>query len=501
MLVLLAETDYPICIFSVVTPSENIYQSGNDKVMTSIFITAVCLVLLAPLSFYFAALIERPIRRIMEENDKIKTRNYSQIKTRHSMIKELDELAVSLSEMAESIQSHERDQKQLMESFIELIAGAIDDKSPYTAGHCQRVPELGIMLTELASEADYGIFKDYKITSEEQRREFRIAAWLHDCGKVTTPEHIVDKGTKLETIYNRIHEIRMRFEVLLRDAEIKYLKQTAQRPESDALFKQDFINTKAKLVDDFSFIATMNIGGEFVSESNLARLNALAKITWQRHFDDKLGLSPVEQVQVKNNDTVLPVREYLLSDKPQHIKTRAKPIQYEARFGIKMTPTEYEYNRGELYNLSIARGTLTAEDRFKINEHIISTIKMLDNLPFPPELANVPRYASTHHETLIGTGYPRQLTADDLSVPERILVLADIFEALTAADRPYKKAKTLSQALQIMHSMVRQQHIDRDVFELFLTSGAYQRYATLFLEDAQIDEPDIDVFLQDKIAV
>src|SRR5690606_28703806 len=153
------------------------------------------------------------------------------------------------------------------------------------------------------------------------------------------------------------------------------------------------------------------------------------------------------------------------------------------------------YNLGELYNLSIARGTLTAEDRFKINEHIISTIKMLDSLPFPEDLALVPRYASTHHETLNGTGYPRGLSAEDLSIPERIMVLADIFEALTAADRPYKPAKTVSKAIAILHTMVLNHHVDRDVFALFLSSGVYLEFARRFLPPEQIDEVDISLYL------
>ena len=158
---------------------------------------------------------------------------------------------------------------------------------------------------------------------------------------------------------------------------------------------------------------------------------------------------------------------------------------------------EHLYNQGELHNLAISRGTLTAEDRFKINEHITSTIKMLENLPFPPELAKVPRYASTHHETLKGTGYPRKLSAEQLSTPERILVLSDIFEALTAADRPYKKAKPMSVAINILHKMALDHHVDIEVFKLFLTSGVYLEYARKFLDPSQIDDVDINQYLND----
>ena len=191
----------------------------------------------------------------------------------------------------------------------------------------------------------------------------------------------------------------------------------------------------------------------------------------------------------------MPVTEKLLSDKPEHLIAHDKPIQYDERLGIKVSIPEYKYNLGELYNLQIQRGTLTNEDRFKINEHIISTIRMLDNVPFPEELARVPRYASTHHETLKGTGYPRKLSAGDLSIPERVLVLADIFEALTAADRPYKKAKPLSVAIDILAKMVADQHVDEDVFKLFLTSGIYLEYAKRYLNPEQIDDVDIAKYL------
>lgn len=237
-----------------------------------------------------------------------------------------------------------------------------------------------------------------------------------------------------------------------------------------------------------------------MDEANMARLDELAKITWQRHFDDRLGLSPIERQRLEGfaQDEQLPVTEPLLADKPWHKEERTHNKTYPERYGIRMDVPELQYNRGEVYNLKIARGTLTPEDRFKINEHVISTIRMLDNLPLPEELKRVPRYASTHHETLDGRGYPRRLTAEDLSMPERIMVLADIFEALTAADRPYKKAKSLSEALEIMYHMVEEQHIDRDVFRLFLQSGTYLDYARAYLQPAQVDNVDTRRYLSSE---
>lgn len=382
-------------------------------------------------------------------------------------------------------------QNRLLDSIIELIAGAIDAKSPYTGGHCARVPEIARLLAEAATAATEGPFQEFAFTTDDEWRQFRIAAWLHDCGKVTTPEYVVDKATKLETIYNRIHEIRTRFEVLLRDAEIEYWRARALGTEDVAVLDQRLAAARQVLQDDFTFIADCNIGGEFMSEQRIARVKQIAARSWLRHFDDRLGLSQEEaKRRPADADTTLPAVEPLLADHPYHVVPRDKqevPIP-----GFRPTVPASLYNFGEIYNLCIARGTLTAEERFKINDHIVQTIMMLNRLPFPPALARVPEYAGAHHETLIGTGYPLGLTEDQMSVPARIMAVADIFEALTAADRPYKKAKTLSEALKIMAFMVKDRHIDAALFDLMLTSGAYQTYAEKFLIPEQIDRVDID---------
>ncbi|WP_262791896.1 HD domain-containing phosphohydrolase [Catenovulum sp. 2E275] len=477
-------------------PKHAVTKQSRQQILYSILLTALCLFFLLPVSWYFASPIVMPIKRLTEETEKVKNRHFDKITTLSSRIIEIETLAKSIWKMGKAVEKHEQDQKALIESFIQLIAQAIDDKSPYTAGHCDRVPKLGISLAKAASDSNLTAFKNFKFNSPDELREFSIAAWLHDCGKITTPEHIVDKGTKLETIYNRIHEIRMRFEVLWRDAEIEYYKALQQHPNNQSQLQQRLKQQQTKLIQDFSFIAETNVGGEFLDQESTSRLKTLSQIAWLRHFDDKIGISPVEELRMAAKDTErLPVIEFLLADKPEHLIEHDKKIEYDPKLGIKLLPPEYKYNLGELHNLSITRGTLTAEDRFKINEHIISTIKMLEQVPFPPELAKVPRYASTHHETLKGTGYPRRLSADDLSIPERVLVLADIFEALTAADRPYKKAKPLSVSIDILYKMVLDEHVDKDIFELFLTSGIYLEYAKQYLSDNQIDKVDIEFYL------
>ncbi|MBF0189332.1 MAG: GAF domain-containing protein [Magnetococcales bacterium] len=390
-------------------------------------------------------------------------------------------------------------QKDLFDAFIRLIASAIDAKSPYTGGHCERVPELAKLLAESACTAAEGPFADFDMTDDEHQ-EMHIASWLHDCGKVTTPEYVVDKATKLETIYNRIHEVRMRFEVLHRDAEIAYLKGVLNDWENKEHLKEEMEQTQAQLQEEFAFIARCNVGGEFMKQEDMDRIRTIADRRWTRHFDETLGLSHAE-LRRKESNTGQPTgpEEKLLTDKPDHIIHRERDTtQRDEELGIKMQAPKHLYNMGELHNLCIAKGTLTPEERYKINEHVVQSLAMLENLPFPDGMAQVPEFAGAHHETMNGTGYPRSLKREEMSVPARIMAIADIFEALTASDRPYKEPKTLSQAIRIMNFMKKDGHIDPDLFQLFLSSGVYQRYASKFLDETQIDDVDISPYLQDS---
>ncbi|MCW9039187.1 MAG: HD domain-containing protein, partial [Rhodospirillales bacterium] len=386
-------------------------------------------------------------------------------------------------------------QRKLLDAFIEVIAGAIDAKSPYTGGHCQRVPELARMLSEAAGNATNAPFADFTF-SEDDRYELNIASLLHDCGKVTTPEYVVDKATKLETIYNRIHEVRTRFEVLKRDAEIAYLKALNAGEGDPETLKAAFDARIVQLDDDFRFIADANIGGEFMDDADIERVRRIAGETWVRTIDDRLGLSHTE---LERYDGVphkpLPVEEHLLADRKDHLIPRPYNAPDYNAGGFEMDVPENLYNLGEVYNLIIKRGTLTEEERFKINEHIIQTIVMLEQLPFPRHLKRVPEYAGGHHEKMDGTGYPRRLSKESMSVTARIMAIADIFEALTASDRPYKKAKKLSEAVKIMSFMAKDAHIDKDLFKLFLESGVHIDYAKSFLKPEQLDDVDITQYI------
>lgn len=330
------------------------------------------------------------------------------------------------------------DLKHLFESFIKLIADAIDEKSPYTGGHCRRVPVITMLLADAAAKVQDGPLRDFTM-NEADRYELEMAAWLHDCGKVTTPEYVVDKSTKLETIYDRIHEVDARFEILRRDAEIAMLRRGQENPTQTAVLLKDYQDAVRQLEDDRDFIHRANQGGEFMRPEDQARIEAIARRTW--------------------SDATGAVHPLLTAD--------------------------------EVRNLSIAKGTLTDDERQVINNHIVATINMLEALPFPKHLRRVPEFAGGHHERVDGRGYPRGLTREQMSVQARIMAIADVFEALTARDRPYKPGKKLSEALHIMALMKQEGHLDPDLFDVFLRERVYQRYAEQYLDPEQVDAVDI----------
>ena len=389
-------------------------------------------------------------------------------------------------------------QQKLLDAIIRLMADAIDAKSPYTGGHCERVPQLATMLVDRMSADTQGPYRDFSL-SDDERYEFHLGAWLHDCGKVTSPEYIVDKATKLEVIYNRIHEVRTRFEVLWRDAEIAHLQRLAAGADA-ATSQATLAQQQQQLQSDFAFVAQCNVGGEFMADEALARLKALAAQTWQRHFDNRLGLATEEASRLAGAEPeapVLPVVEPLLADRPEHVvpwgdrKPAVEKNDPRNIHGFDMVLPATQQNMGELYNLCIRRGTLTDEDRFKINDHIVQTYIMLKGLPWPQQLSRVPEIAATHHEKMDGKGYPRKLPAERLTVLDRVMALADVFEALTAADRPYKAPKTLTESLRIMAFMCKDQHLDTELFRYFLHSGLWRSFADGFMKPDQCDEVDV----------
>ena len=325
--------------------------------------------------------------------------------------------------------------KTLFEAFIKLIATAIDKKSEYTGGHCNRVPVITMMLADAVAETTEGMYKDFSMT-EEERYELYIAGWLHDCGKVATPPHVVDKGTKLETIFDRIELIKTRMELLKRDAEIAFLKRQLNGTPADT-FDEDYKETIRQIDENMKFLEECNVGGEFMKPELQERVKAIGE----------------QKVNLFGKD-----RNFLSEE--------------------------------ETRNLNIPKGTLLPEEREIINDHIVITIEMLEQLPYPKHLRNVPEFAGGHHEKLDGTGYPKGLKANQMSPQAKMMAIADIYEALTAADRPYKDGKKLSTAMRIMGFMKNDYHIDVDLFEIFVKSGVYKKYADEYIAKTQIDEVD-----------
>lgn len=328
------------------------------------------------------------------------------------------------------------DLKELFDSFIKTIATGIDEKSPYTGGHCKRVPVLTLALADAASRSN-GKLKDFTL-SEKERYSLEVASWLHDCGKLVTPVHVVDKATKLETIYDRITLIDTRFEVLKRDAEIAMLKELLQigmEGEKAEQAVRHYHQQLEQLDEERNFIRHCNKGVESMAPELKERVKSIANRTW--------------------------------------VNCDGEEVPF--------------FSEDELNNLLIHYGTLNSDERQIVNDHIVVTNKMLQSMKFPRDMEQVPEYAGGHHERMDGKGYPLGLTRDEMSVPARVMAIADVFEALTAKDRPYKDAKKLSEALSILGKMKLGNHIDPDLFDLFIHEKVYLPYAQEFMAPEMID--------------
>ncbi|OFZ49060.1 MAG: hypothetical protein A2381_15785 [Bdellovibrionales bacterium RIFOXYB1_FULL_37_110] len=349
---------------------------------------------------------------------------------------------VLASHAAITLSNHNLQQKleNLFVQFAESLAIAIDSKSQYTETHCTLVSDLALMITKAVSDSNLPTFANFRLTPPVEK-EMRLATLLHDCGKVCTPTHIMDKATKLETIHDRINLIKAKFEILMKDLKIELLQSKIEKKETDSSVVENEINKKIKsLTDDMQFLEKANIGKEFMSDLDQQRIRNISKLK-----------------VVKENGQ----EETLLSD-------------------------------NEVENLMIKKGTLLDSERNKINEHAEMTLRILKSLDFPKHLKNIPEIAGGHHEKLNGKGYPRGLKGEEILLQARILGIADIFEALTARDRPYKKGKTLSESLKIVGMMVEDGELDEDIFRLFVDSGVYLTYANKYLTRNQIDTVDLN---------
>ena len=338
-----------------------------------------------------------------------------------------------------------RSLEHLFESMTQVIAAAIDTKSPYTGAHCRRIPTITMMLAEAVHEADHGPFASFHM-DDRDRYELNTAAWLHDCGKISTPDHIMDKATKLEGMYDGIENVDLRIEVMRRDIDLSFAERLGDARDDAAKLEElnrQYQEEIRSLDGDRDFLRWVNIGGEFLDDDCIERIRAISQ------------------------------RRYLGPN------------------GVKL-PLLREW---EIYNLSTRRGTLNPEERTVIEDHMVATVEMLDKLPFPKHLANVPEYAGGHHERMDGNGYPKGLKREEMSIPARVMAIADVFEALSAKDRPYKPPKPLSECLRIMSAMCKGQHLDPELFRVFIESRVWRKYADEFLPSEQIDIDDASEYL------
>lgn len=333
--------------------------------------------------------------------------------------------------------------KELFYTFIQSIATAIDEKSAYTGGHIRRVVDLTMMIAKIINESDKKPFNDTYL-DDDQMEELRIAAWMHDVGKITTPEYVVDKASKLETIFDRLDMVETRFNLVEQTIRNNYLKEKIKLIESGRYTESDISGLKQKcqdeianVRDDFEFIKSCNNTGDFMADEKVERIREIA--------DKKYKFNGKEVSFLSDN---------------------------------------------EKYNLCIRKGTLTTEERAVIENHAKMTFDITSQLTFPKNLSMVPEYDAAHHEKLDCSGYPKGLCADELPLQSRILAVADIFEALTAKDRPYKQPMSLSQAIKILGFMGKDNHIDTDILDVFINTKGHLEYAEKEMNPEQIDVTD-----------
>ena len=318
---------------------------------------------------------------------------------------------------------------ELFEAFVKVMATAIDEKSPVTGGHIRRVADLTLTMAEVIHDLKEGHFKD-KTFTPDQMYELRIAAYMHDIGKVTSPVEIVEKAKKLQTIFDRIQYVRLRMayisqkiELEGQEAKIKIL-QNGSSPEKLNSIEKETLEKLIEIEEILKFINKCNEPGEFLDDEILVRLKEVSEKTY---IDDAGEQQP-----------------FITED--------------------------------ELVNLSIRRGSITEKERRKMQDHAAVTLKMLKQIPFTKKLKNIPDFAGAHHEFLNGKGYPLGLKGDEISFEGRLMAVTDIAEALTASDRPYKKAMPLETVYRILRSMVEGEELDPNLVELFIEKEVYKIY-------------------------
>jgi len=320
--------------------------------------------------------------------------------------------------------------EKMIFDFTQAIAYAIDMKSVDSYKHVQHVASLTNILAKEINSVDYGNYANKNFSSDELE-EIAISGWLHDLGKIATSESLLNKNTKLVANYDRIHVLELRFSLLEQVIENKLLTKLKDSERE----RLEYII--AHLDRYQNFLININKGGEYLSDDQIDTIYEIAAV----------------EVSHKG-------KEYSL------------------------------FNSNEMENLLIRKGTLTAPEYVKIKEHASLTQQILSNITFPQKYRNVPKIASLHHERLNGKGYPYGLKEEEIPLQSRILAIADVFDALMST-RSYKIGYGLEKSLTILANMAKNNELDKDLLDILIDNGVYQKFAK-FYDEKNIEDTDVE---------
>jgi len=332
--------------------------------------------------------------------------------------------------------------EQLFEGFVRASITAIEARDPTTSGHSERVAELTVGIAEAVNDIGAGRWKDVHFTGE-QIKEIRYAGLLHDFGKIGVRENVLVKANKL---YDwQLDVIQLRFGYVKKALEAEHSREKlALLLERD---REAYITAVGSLDTDYN--------------ERLIRL------------DEDLAA-----VVAANQPTVL----------AQEAASRLADIAVQTYFDHQGREQPM-LDHPELLALSVKRGSLTEKEREEIESHVVHTYKFLSLMPWTRQFKQLPLIAGAHHERLDGTGYPHALKADEIPVQSKMMAIADIYDALTAADRPYKKAVPVETALDILTKEVQANHIDPELFDIFIKHRVFDIAVAVTMRQAQQTAP------------
>ncbi len=487
---------------AVSIPQAVVYGKVLEQTIRTTLFTSLLLFVFIPFAWFFATPIVEPIIQLRREAISLRRRHFDEViqsisKRDETKIKELDDLACAMRDMAKSMQKYQNQQSQFTDELVDLLAHTVESSSPQREGEVARVTQLSRDIAKAVSKDSRQEFAEFQLFSDQQWREFTIAAGLYHTGLIAVPDQLLSKKTKLETRYNRIHEIRTRFEVLWRDAEISQLRARLVGRITEEQAGVTLSRLKRELEQDFEFIAEINQAQRTLSQDDLERIRNIGSRTWLRHFDDRLGLSEEALTRYVSKRAPLPVEEPLLSDRPEHLieafQARGYTVkvpngQNVANRGAK---PDYIGNRGELYNLSAQDGCFTQHEKALMDACVVHNSDKLAAMSYPPELSKVPLYLTAKAMLASLNGDHCSPTHPAFSMAEKIMVLAEAFYDLTRCRSDKSTLMCVNEALDTLHEKALQGDVDLAVFLLFVENEIYKDFADQHLQEVQHQRVDI----------